>query len=102
MVYVIEIVHHAGISLGIQPANERCRYIVTTSLIGWSSISRQTPAMENNNLFVPLSQYHDCWWPGDERNQGISSYGIDIVILEHSSFSTRRVNLSWTETDVFL
>ena len=25
----------AGISLGIRPANERCRYIVTTSLIGW-------------------------------------------------------------------
>ena len=26
---------HAGISLGMRPANERRRYIVTTSLIGW-------------------------------------------------------------------
>ena len=25
----------AGISLGMRPANERRRYIVTTSLIGW-------------------------------------------------------------------
>ena len=26
----------AGISLGVRPANERRRYIVTTSLIGWA------------------------------------------------------------------
>ena len=33
MVYIM----CAGISLGMCPANERCRYIVTTSLIGWGT-----------------------------------------------------------------
>ena len=27
--------HNAGISVGMRPANERCRYIVRMSLIGW-------------------------------------------------------------------
>ena len=27
---------YAGISLGMRPANERRRYIVTTSLTGWT------------------------------------------------------------------
>ena len=33
------------------------------------------------------------WWPGDTKSQGISSHGIDLVILEYSSFSTRWVNI---------
>ena len=28
--------HHAGIILCMRPANERRRYIVTSSLIGWA------------------------------------------------------------------
>ena len=37
-----------------------------------------------------ICQYHSCWMPGDARNQGISSHGIDIVIPEYLCFSTRR------------
>ena len=37
---------------------------------------------------------HQCWWwPGDERSQGISSHGNDLVCLEYSSGSPRRVKL---------
>ena len=37
------------------------------------------------------SQYHDCWWPGDMRSQGIMSHGIDLVLPEYSNLCTRRV-----------
>ena len=47
---------------------------------------------EDKDLFTLLSQYHGCWCPGDVRSQGINSHGIDLVLLEWSSFSTRRVN----------
>ena len=33
-------------------------------------------------------QYRGCWWPGDARNQGISSHGIDHVCLQYSGLST--------------
>ena len=36
-------------------------------------------------------QCHYYWWPGDTRGQGISIHGIDIIILEYSSFNNRRV-----------
>ena len=43
-------------------------------------------------------QYYDCWWPGDAGSLGISSHGIDLlVILEYSGFSAGRVKLD----DVF-
>ena len=29
------LLHHAGLILGLRPANEKRRYFVTTSLIGW-------------------------------------------------------------------
>ena len=31
-----EIVKHAGLTLALRPANERRRYFVTPSLIGWA------------------------------------------------------------------
>ena len=44
------------------------------------------------------SQYHDCWWPGDMRSQGISSHGSDLVVFEYSTFITRRLNIeAWTK-----
>ena len=42
---------HAGISLGMCQANERRRYIVTMSLIGWALC---------NNVFHWLGAYLDC------------------------------------------
>ena len=36
------------------------------------------------------SQYHCCWWPGDERSQVISSNVIDIVLAENSNLSIRQ------------
>ena len=39
-----------------------------------------------------ISQYCGCWWPGEARSQGISSHGIDLVLLGYSSLSNRKVN----------
>ena len=33
---VLDEQNHAGLILGLRPANERRRYFVTTSLIGWA------------------------------------------------------------------
>ena len=33
---------NAGLILGLRPANERWRYFVTTSLIGWAQVKNQT------------------------------------------------------------
>ena len=46
--------------------------------------------MEVKNLFILHSQHHGCWCPGDFRSQGISSNGIDLVLLQYPSLSTRR------------
>ena len=32
----ILLIEASGISLGMRPANEKRRYVVTTSLIGWA------------------------------------------------------------------
>ena len=57
--------------------------------------------IEDKHLFILLSQYPSCWWPGDARSQGISRYSIDIVFLEYSGFSTTRVkkksDYSWNQ-----
>ena len=48
--------------------------------------------MDENDLFALGNQNHDWWWPRNERSHAISSYGIDLVVLAYSSYSTRRVN----------
>ena len=46
---------------------------------------------KTRTLHILHSQYHGCWWLGYGRSQGISSHGFDLVILECSSFSIRKV-----------
>ena len=48
--------------------------------------------MEDRNPFILHSQHHDCAWPGNVRNQGISKYGNDLVRLEYSDFRNRWLN----------
>ena len=46
--------------------------------------------MEDKDLFILYCQYHDYWWPGDTRRQGVASAtgsGIDLVILEENMFN---------------
>ena len=38
--------------------------------------------MEDMDSFNFYNQYHGCWGPDDARSQGISSHGIELVILE--------------------
>ena len=50
--------------------------------------------------FLESCTASSCWWPDDVRTQGISSYVIDLTILEYSAISTTRVRLGGSETDV--
>ena len=42
------------------------------------SLWRHCNVKENTNV-IWCGQCHGCWSPSDARNQGISSYGIDLV-----------------------
>ena len=46
---------------------------------------------EHKNPFILHIQYNVCWCPGNARSQGMSKHGIDLVILEYSGLSIRRV-----------
>ena len=48
--------------------------------------------LKDKNPFILHCQYHGSWWPGDTRIQGISSHAIDLILLEYSSFSIRRLS----------
>ena len=47
--------------------------------------------IEDEDLPILHSPYHDCWWPGDTRSQGISCHGTDLIFPEYASLSTERV-----------
>ena len=59
--------------------------------------------MVDKDLFILLSQYHGCWWPGDARSQVISSHGVENF-SEYSSFRTIKVNyfFCWYLDQVFI
>ena len=42
---------------------------------------------------IACSGYHSCWWRGDTSTRDISSNGVDLVCLQCSGLSTRRVKL---------
>ena len=47
---------------------------------------------EEEDLYILQGQYHDCWRPGTARSQGISNCGTDLLLLEYSSLSIRKIN----------
>ena len=58
--------------------------------LSWFPDTETAQAVENipwgtQRSFTLHSQYHGCWWPGDARSQGISSYIIDLNLLKYSS-----------------
>ena len=46
---------------------------------------------EKRNTYFLRCQYRGFWCPDNERNQGISSYGIDIFLPKHSGLSISSV-----------
>ena len=50
--------------------------------------------MEDKDLFIQHSHYYDCRWPGDARNKGISSHGIDPALPKYSRISTINVTVN--------
>ena len=45
-----------------------------------------------NPVFISHFPYYSCWWPGDTRNQNISSHSIDIPYCPHIR-RTRRYDI---------
>ena len=41
----------------------------------------ETLLVEEKNGFILYRQHHGCWCHGDSRSQGISSNGIDIIVV---------------------
>ena len=39
--------------------------------------------LENKALIILHGQYHNCWWPGDARNQSISSHDIELIFTDY-------------------
>ena len=46
---------------------------------------------QDKDLLILQSKYHDSWCLGDQREQVISSHGIDLIHLEYYQLHTRRV-----------
>ena len=52
---------NTGISLAMRPANERCRYIVTTSSIGWTHIIYLDWSLDNIEIFLIYIHHHQLY-----------------------------------------
>ena len=50
--------------------------------------------MEDKEPFILYSQWHDWWWLGDTRSQGINSHEFDLSPLVYCGFSKRWVKIS--------
>ena len=68
--------------------NIKKKYLQFLSFLCWYCIKLKSFLMEETDLPILPS-----WCPVDTWSQGISSHGIGPVIPEHSSFSTRRVDM---------
>ena len=64
---------------------------------GWPKLMKLSLSGKEYTLSVLHSQYHACWCYDDFGSQGISRHGIDLISMEYSVFSIRRVNLSGAE-----
>ena len=78
--------NNVGIILDMGSANERRRYIIMSSLIGWAH-SQNDPCKA---LPILHRKFHCCWWPGYWRRQGISRSGLNQD-LSYLSLSTNRL-----------
>ena len=56
----------------------KCFHLMTSSWLKLSLVE---------DSFIPHSQHHLCWYPGDTQSHGISSHGIGLSCREHSGFS---------------
>ena len=40
-------------------------------------VTQSVEALPGKDQYIIYIQYHNCWWPGETRSQGISTYVID-------------------------
>ena len=55
-----------------------------------AEIDEIIPGGKQGHIHPAVSTMAADWCPGDDRSQGISSHGIDLVLPDHSCFSTRK------------
>ena len=77
------------ISLGMRPANERRRYNVTTSFIGWAYLDWSPPVLIPVNVFFSHSQ-NKVMWCGGMMWCEVIRYGHNIWIWD-----SIRYNMIW-------
>ena len=46
--------------------------------------------MKYKGLFILHTEYHGCLFPGDARNQGVTSYSIDVIQPEYSGLRAEK------------
>ena len=87
--------HEAG-DLRRHYAHYDVTVMITFQPVSCNSISHHSSTLKYHKLLkftlkyvksshTAYNQYHGCWWLGDIRSQGISSYDIDKVIPEYFS-----------------
>ena len=81
-----------GLILGLRPANERRRYFVTTSLIGWAQASNQ-PSIYVSANWVVISRRVLSFWIQSTKPWSKSVISNDVNIM--SNFAVDTVSTDW-------
>ena len=80
----------SGILIGNQTSSFMKMHLKMSSA-KWRPFWLESYLVEDKDLSITHSQYHDCWCPGYISSQGISSHGNDQAKLEYHGVSSRRV-----------
>ena len=48
----------------------------------WHMKFKSAP-MEDKDLFMQNSKWHDFWWPGDVRSRRFSSHDVELIVPEY-------------------
>ena len=77
----------AGLILGLRPANERCRYKLAPSLIGWSQTQIQPCYGEVlEHSVAPFDRYIKLNWPKDRPFRDVL-----LAILIYVTWSAKTI-----------
>ena len=78
--YILYNSYDAGLILGLRPANERRRYFVTTSLIGWA----QTYVFE---AYHPSHDHGNALATNDMAYNGTNAPAVKVLPVTNAIFT---------------
>ena len=88
-------------TLYIQNCLKMNHYVFAIYIIPWQSHEASSWIKNLNlnlifkNVHVIYCQFHDWWWPGDLRSQGIISHDIDQVLWAYSVSPQKRLTFAF-------